>query len=135
MSDQTESRGPAWPKKHAWRQIPREMPAKRSVAERICDFDEIYGFYDEASAQAQATRCIQCPEPLCVQGCPLHNRIPEWLALAAEGRFLEAAEVSRTTSNMPEICGRVCPQERLCEGACILNAGPSRSHRRDGKVH
>jgi glutamate synthase (NADPH/NADH) small chain len=122
MSDQTESPGPAWPKKHAWRQIPREMPPKRPVAERICDFDEIYGFYDEAGAQAQASRCINCPDPPCAQTCPLGNRIPVWLALVADGRFLEAAEVSRTTSNMPEICGRVCPQERLCEGACILNA-------------
>jgi glutamate synthase (NADPH/NADH) small chain len=122
MSDQTENPGPAWPRKHAWREIPREMPAKRPVAERICDFDEIYGFYDEATAQAQASRCINCPDPACAQTCPLGNRIPVWLGLVADGRFLEAAEVSRTTSNMPEICGRVCPQERLCEGACILNA-------------
>ena len=105
MSDQTESPGPAWPKKHAWRQIPREMPPKRPVAERICDFDEIYGFYDEAGAQAQASRCINCPDPPCAQTCPLGNRIPVWLALVADGRFLEAAEVSRTTSNMPEIFG------------------------------
>jgi glutamate synthase (NADPH/NADH) small chain len=122
MSDLTENDNKAWPTKHNWRYISREMPAKREVAERICDFDEIYGFYDEATARAQASRCIDCPDPPCAQTCPLGNRIPVWLALVADGRFLEAAEVSRSTSNMPEICGRVCPQERLCEGACILNA-------------
>ena len=122
MSDPKENPGPAWPSKHAWRHIARESPPKRGVAERICDFDEIYGLYDEATARAQASRCINCPDPPCAQTCPLGNRIPVWLALVADGRFLEAAEVSRSTSNMPEICGRVCPQERLCEGACILNA-------------
>lgn len=107
--------------KYAWRDIPRALPPKRAAAERVGDFREIYGQFDEAAVRAQASRCIQCPHPLCVQGCPLANRIPEWLALAAQGHFLEAAAVSRTTSNMPEICSRVCPQERLCEGACILN--------------
>ena len=77
---------------------------------------------DEATAREQASRCINCPDPPCAHTCPLGNRIPVWLALVADGRFLEAAEVSRSTSNLPEICGRVCPQERLCEGACILNA-------------
>jgi glutamate synthase (NADPH/NADH) small chain len=114
--------GKAWPAKHNWRYIDREMPAKREVAERVCDFDEIYGLFDEATAREQASRCINCPDPPCAQTCPLGNRIPVWLALVADGRFLEAAEVSRSTSNLPEICGRVCPQERLCEGACILNA-------------
>ena len=86
-------------------------------------FDEIYSLYDEATVRAQASRCINCPNPPCVkEGCPLSNRIPEWLALTADGKFLEAAALSRTTSNMPEICSRVCPQDRLCEGACILNA-------------
>jgi len=112
-----------WPAKHNWRYIARESPPKRAVAERICDFDEIYGLFDEATVRAQASRCINCPDPLCVKnGCPLANRIPEWLALTADGRFLEAAALSRSTSNMPEICSRVCPQDRLCEGACILNA-------------
>ena len=101
--------------------VHRESPPKRKAAERVGDFDEIYTNYDEAMVRAQASRCIQCPNPLCMQGCPLSNRIPEWLALAAQGRFIEAAEISRTTSNLPEICSRVCPQERLCEGACILN--------------
>ena len=112
----------SWPAKHNWRYIARELPPKRAVAERICDFDEIYGLFDEATASAQASRCINCPDPPCVKTCPLGNRIPEWLGLVTDGRFLEAAELSRSTSNMPEICSRVCPQERLCEGACTLNA-------------
>ena len=107
--------------KYAWATVPRELPAKRVAAERVVDFLEIYARYDEATVRAQANRCIQCPHPLCIEGCPLTNRIPEWLALAALGQFLEAAAVSRSTSNLPEICSRVCPQERLCEGACILN--------------
>ena len=112
----------SWPAKHNWREIARETPPKRDAAERICDFDEIYGLFDEATAREQASRCVDCPDPLCAQACPLGNRIPEWLALAADGRFLEAAALSRSTSNLPEICSRVCPQERLCEGGCILNA-------------
>jgi glutamate synthase (NADPH) small chain len=108
--------------KYAWNLIRRSAPSKRSALERVADFQEIYANYDEATARAQAARCIQCPEPLCRQGCPLANRIPEWMALTAQGRFIEAAEVSRSTSNLPEICSRVCPQERLCEGACIINA-------------
>jgi glutamate synthase (NADPH) small chain len=116
-----ESHGPSWPAKYAWREIVRGEPPKRPAHDRITDFDEIYSLFDEATIREQASRCLQCPEPACVQGCPLANRIPEWLALAAEGKFLEAAEISRATSNMPEICPRVCPQERLCEGSCILN--------------
>jgi glutamate synthase (NADPH/NADH) small chain len=114
-----------WPVKHNWRHIARESPPKRPADERICDFDEIYGLFDEETAREQASRCINCSDPGCVKnGCPLMNRIPEWLALTADGRFLEAAALSRSTSNMPEICSRVCPQDRLCENACILN-GPS----------
>ena len=113
---------PAWPRKHNWRYIARETPPQRSPAARICDFDEIYGLFDEETVRAQASRCIDCPDPACAKACPLGNRIPEWLSLTADGRFLEAAALSRSTSNMPEICSRVCPQERLCEGACILNA-------------
>ena len=113
----------SWPSKHNWRRIQREMPPKRAATERVCDFDEIYDLYDEETVRAQASRCINCPNPPCAtSGCPLANRIPEWLALTAEGRFLEAAALSRSTSNLPEICSRVCPQDRLCEGACILNA-------------
>ncbi|MEO6001917.1 MAG: NAD(P)-dependent oxidoreductase [Opitutus sp.] len=107
--------------KYSWLTIPRAAPPKRSATERVADFLEIYAHYDEAAVREQASRCIQCPAPLCVQGCPLQNRIPEWLDLAAQGKFIEAAAVSRSTSNLPEICSRVCPQERLCEGACILN--------------
>jgi glutamate synthase (NADPH/NADH) small chain len=108
--------------KYAWSEILRTLPPKRPADERVADFREIYGNFDEATARAQASRCIQCPQPLCREGCPLANRIPEWLALTAQGQFLEAAALSRSTSNMPEICSRVCPQERLCEGACILNS-------------
>jgi glutamate synthase (NADPH/NADH) small chain len=108
--------------KYSWSQIRRAAPPKRPAGERVGDFREIYSEFDEATARAQAARCIECPNPLCMTGCPLANRIPEWMALTAEGLFLEAAALSRSTSNMPEICSRVCPQERLCEGACILNA-------------
>jgi glutamate synthase (NADPH/NADH) small chain len=108
--------------KYAWAAIARASPPKRSAEERVTDFCEIYSDFDAATVQAQASRCIQCPSALCVQGCPLHNRIPELMALAAEGEFLAAAALSATTSNLPEICARVCPQERLCEGACLLNS-------------
>ena len=107
--------------KYNWSRIERKAPPKREVTDRICDFDEIYGLFDEETVRAQASRCLNCPDPQCAKTCPLGNRIPEWLALVAEGRFLEAAQLSQSTSNMPEICSRVCPQERLCEGACILN--------------
>jgi glutamate synthase (NADPH/NADH) small chain len=110
--------------KHAWQEIERAGPPKRAAENRITDFHEIYALYDEATVREQASRCIQCPDASCVKGCPLTNRIPEWIALAAEGDFLGAAAISRETSNLPEICSRVCPQERLCEGSCILN-GPS----------
>ncbi|MFI5357469.1 MAG: NAD(P)-dependent oxidoreductase [Opitutales bacterium] len=108
--------------KYAWNLIGREMPHKRPAGDRVHDYDEVYESYDEEAVRAQASRCIQCPDPLCAQGCPLANRIPEWLAQAAAGNFLEAAELSRSTSNMPEICSRICPQERLCEGSCILRS-------------
>lgn len=107
--------------KFAWREVPREIPPKTAASERIKNFSEIYQLYDEETVRRQASRCLQCPQPSCRTGCPLANRIPEWIALAAEGEFLEAAAVSQLTSNMPEICSRVCPQERLCENACILN--------------
>jgi len=108
--------------KYSWAETPSVSPPKRQAEQRLADFAEIYGSHDEAAVRAQASRCIQCPDPLCRQGCALCNRIPEWLALAAKGEFLEAARVSRSTSNLPEICARVCPQEKLCEGACILGA-------------
>jgi len=108
--------------KYAWCSIPRAAPPKRAARERVTDYHEIYSEFDVNTVRAQAARCIQCPTPGCVQACPLNNRIPEWLALTAQGQFNEAAALSRSTSNMPEICSRVCPQERLCEGSCILNA-------------
>ena len=107
--------------KFAWFLLDRQDPPKRSATERVADFLEISSGLDEKTAREQASRCIQCPEPSCRQGCPLANRIPEWLALTAEGHFLEAAEICNITSNMPEVCSRICPQERLCEGSCILN--------------
>jgi len=114
---------PHWNLQHNWARLTRAAPPKRSAAERVADFMEIYADFDEATAREEASRCIQCPNPTCMQGCPLGNRIPEWLALTAEGHFLEASTLSQSTSNMPELCSRVCPQERLCEGSCILN-GP-----------
>jgi glutamate synthase (NADPH/NADH) small chain len=108
--------------KRVWAEIDRVDPPKRPAECRMADFHEIYSLHDEKTVREQASRCVQCHKPNCVEGCPLHNRIPEWLALAAEGDFLGAAEISRSTSNMPEICSRVCPQERLCEGSCILNS-------------
>jgi glutamate synthase (NADPH/NADH) small chain len=107
--------------KYAWLDILRAEPRQRSAVERVADFLEVTTGFDETTAREQARRCIQCPKPTCVEGCPLHNRIPEWLALTAEGHFLEAAELSRSTSNLPEVCSRICPQDRLCEGHCILN--------------
>jgi glutamate synthase (NADPH) small chain len=106
--------------KYAWCEVDAQGPPKRSATDRVADFLEVYGPFDEATARAQASRCIQCPEPTCVAGCPLSNRIPEWMLLTAEGQFLEAAALAHATSNMPEICARVCPKEHLCEGMCIL---------------
>ncbi|HEV2394864.1 MAG TPA: NAD(P)-dependent oxidoreductase [Verrucomicrobiae bacterium] len=108
--------------KYAWRELTRQGLPKRSASERAADFLEIYGLYDEATAREQASRCIQCPNPSCVMGCPLCNPIPEWMLLTAEGRFLEAAAVLGSVTNMAEICARVCPSDHLCEGACILES-------------
>jgi glutamate synthase (NADPH/NADH) small chain len=116
-----EGSRPDAPSKFNWFLLDRCDPPKRSATERVADFLEITSGLDETSAREQASRCIQCPEPMCRRGCPLANRIPEWMALTAEGHFLEAAEISNATSNMPEVCSRICPQERLCEGSCILN--------------
>jgi glutamate synthase (NADPH/NADH) small chain len=107
--------------KYVWCQTPRVDPPKRQVAERVADFGETYRVFDAETAMAQASRCVQCAMPFCVIGCAIGNHIPEWLNLVAEGKFLEAAASSCSTSNMPEICSRICPQERLCEGMCALN--------------
>src|SRR5580765_2566118 len=93
-----------WKAKHAWAEVDRTGPPKRPAEKRIVDFHEIYSLYDEDTVREQASRCIQCPDASCVKGCPLTNRIPEWIALAAEGDFLGAAAISRETSNLPEIC-------------------------------
>jgi glutamate synthase (NADPH/NADH) small chain len=118
----SENLPPTGQARYAWRELDRVDPPKREAAERIMDFHEIYSLFDEATIREQASRCAQCASPACVEGCPLGNRIPEWIALAAEGKFLEAAEISRRTSNMPEICPRVCPQERLCEASCVIHS-------------
>ena len=107
--------------KYAWRELAHKGLPKRSASERVADFLEIYGLYDEATAREQASRCIQCPNPSCVTGCPLCNPIPQWMLLTAEGRFLEAAAILGSATNMAEICARMCPTDRLCEGSCVLN--------------
>ena len=99
---------------------PREMPEKRAAAERAEDFHEIYREYAAAKAAEQAGRCSQCGVPYCQSHCPLHNNIPDWLRLTAEGRLEEAYRVSQATNTFPEICGRICPQDRLCEGNCVI---------------
>jgi glutamate synthase (NADPH/NADH) small chain len=100
--------------------LARAMPEKRSAEARRRDFDEIYDEYDPAAATDQASRCSQCGVPFCQVHCPLHNNIPDWLMLTAEGRLQEAYETSQATNNFPEICGRICPQDRLCEGNCVI---------------
>ncbi|MBX6321242.1 MAG: NAD(P)-dependent oxidoreductase [Rhodospirillaceae bacterium] len=100
--------------------VGRRMPEQRDPATRRGDFDEIYGAFDPESAAEQASRCSQCGVPFCQVHCPLHNNIPDWLKLTAEGRLEEAWEASSATNNMPEICGRICPQDRLCEGNCVI---------------
>jgi glutamate synthase (NADPH) small chain len=107
--------------KYAWRELGQKGLPKRPASQRVADFLEIYGLYDEATAREQASRCVQCPNPSCVTGCPLCNPIPQWMLLTAEGRFLEAAAVLGTATNMAEVCVRICPTDRLCEGSCVLN--------------
>lgn len=107
--------------KYAWRELAHQDLPQRSVAARVADFLEIHGLYDEATARAQASRCIQCPNPSCVAGCPLCNPIPQWMQLTAEGRFLEAAAVLGSATNLADICARLCPEDRMCEATCILN--------------
>ncbi|MBS0521368.1 MAG: NAD(P)-dependent oxidoreductase [Proteobacteria bacterium] len=99
------------------------LPEKRPAAERRHDFQEIYALYAREQASEQASRCSQCGVPFCQVHCPLHNNIPDWLKLTAEGRLDEAYELSSATNNFPEICGRICPQDRLCEGNCVIEKG------------
>ena len=102
-------------------EVPRTDPEKKAVEVRIKEYREIYGQYNADSAAQQADRCLACGNPYCEWKCPVHNYIPNWLKLVSEGNLLEAAEMSHRTNSLPEICGRVCPQDRLCEGACTLN--------------
>ncbi|WP_340107242.1 NAD(P)-dependent oxidoreductase [Pikeienuella sp. HZG-20] len=100
--------------------VARETPEKRAAGTRSADFDEIYREYAREKAAEQAARCSQCGVPFCQSHCPLHNNIPDWLKLTAEGRLREAYELSQSTNTFPEICGRICPQDRLCEGNCVI---------------
>ena len=100
--------------------VPRDMPTKREATARTTDFDEIYSEYADRKAAEQSARCSQCGVPYCQSHCPLHNNIPDWLRLTAEGRLEEAYEISQATNTFPEICGRICPQDRLCEGNCVI---------------
>ena len=104
-------------------EIPRKDPDKEPAETRVEHFGEIYGHYDSANAAAQAGRCLSCGNPYCEWKCPVHNYIPNWLDLIERGKLFEAAELSHQTNSLPEICGRICPQDRLCEGACTLNDG------------
>ena len=104
-------------------EVPRVDPDKKPVRTRIKEYREIYGQFDKEGAASQADRCLECGNPYCEWKCPVHNYIPNWLKLVSEGNLLEAAELSHQTNSLPEVCGRVCPQDRLCEGACTLNDG------------
>ena len=100
--------------------IKQETPVKRSTIKRKDDFKEIYNEFITDKAKDQSSRCSQCGVPFCQIHCPLSNNIPDWLKLTAEGRLKEAYEISQSTNNMPEVCGRICPQDRLCEGNCVI---------------
>jgi glutamate synthase (NADPH) small chain len=102
---------------------PRAEPAKTAIEMRLRNFREIYAPFDAAGAGQQAGRCLACGNPFCEWKCPVHNYIPNWLKLIEEGNLFEAAELSHKTNSLPEVCGRICPQDRLCEGACTLNDG------------
>lgn len=103
--------------------VGRRSPSKRDILTRRNDFVEIYKPYDPVVAGAQAHRCLDCGNPYCEWKCPVHNYIPNWLKLISEGNVIAAAELCHQTNSLPEVCGRVCPQDRLCEGACTLNDG------------
>ena len=101
------------------RRMPRELPAKV----RVLGWQEIHAGFDADGAAEQGARCLDCGNPYCEWKCPVHNPIPDWLALVREGRLFEAAELAHSTNPLPEVCGRVCPQDRLCEGDCTLHTG------------
>jgi glutamate synthase (NADPH) small chain len=100
--------------------LKQELPEKRTTPKRKDDFNEIYNEFITEKAKEQSSRCSQCGVPFCQIHCPLGNNIPDWLKLTAEGRLEEAYEISQSTNNMPEVCGRICPQDRLCEGNCVI---------------
>ena len=100
--------------------VEMQMPTKRVGSERTKDFKAIYNQFIHTKAKEQSSRCSQCGVPFCQVHCPLHNNIPDWLKLTAEGRLQEAHELVHSTNNMPEICGSICPQDRLCEGNCVI---------------
>ncbi len=104
-------------------EVPRVDPEKTPAKIRIRQWKEIYGEYDTVGVSEQAARCLGCGNPYCEWKCPVHNYIPNWLKLIKEGNLFEAAELSHKTNSLPEMCGRICPQDRLCEGACTLNDG------------
>jgi len=104
-------------------EVKRSDPGKKPAFERVNEFGEIYGEYEHQEAADQSERCLECGNPYCEWKCPVHNYIPNWLSLVAEGNLLEAVEMSHKTNSLPEVCGRICPQDRLCEGACTLNTG------------
>ncbi len=103
--------------------LPKQDPEKRPVDGRLRDFEEIFRPFEEVAAAEQAARCSQCGIPFCQIHCPLQNNIPDWLKLTAEGRLEEAYELASATNTMPEICGRICPHDRLCEGNCVIEKG------------
>lgn len=103
--------------------VGRVDPKKMDAKVRVQQFGEIYGDFDKTQAAEQSERCLECGNPYCEWKCPVHNYIPNWLKLVSEGNLMQAAELAHQTNTLPEICGRVCPQDRLCEGACTLNDG------------
>ena len=103
--------------------LAQHQPDKRAATDRRADWAEVYRPFVAEAASEQASRCSQCGVPFCQVHCPLNNNIPDWLKLTAEGRLEEAYEIASATNNFPEICGRVCPQDRLCEGNCVIEKG------------
>jgi glutamate synthase (NADPH/NADH) small chain len=103
--------------------VGRSDPDKKTLRTRKTEYVEIYKPYTQEQVADQSHRCLECGNPYCEWKCPVHNFIPNWLKLVAEGNLFEAAELSHQTNTLPEVCGRVCPQDRLCEGACTLNDG------------
>jgi glutamate synthase (NADPH/NADH) small chain len=102
-------------------EVERQEPSKKPMAQRTEQFIEIYNQFEQPEVEQQADRCLDCGNPYCQWKCPLHNYIPDWLELAKNGRIIEAAELCHETNTLPEVCGRVCPQDKLCEGACTIN--------------